>query len=198
MTNEQQKLPKKRVKHDYVDNKRLFAELTTYVEEVNKLREQGLEREHWPEVPKYVTLAIKNIATNLSYRFNFIGYSFREEMVGDGIENCFMYLHNFDCNHKAKNAFGYINRIIWQAFIRRIKHEEKERYVKYKSALNHSMNMSFDTEHSINDSNDLFIDSNAEKYAEFIDKFESSNKIIKKKKEQENEKKGIERFIKDE
>ena len=35
------------------------------------------------------------IANHLSYRPNFINYTFRDDMISDGIENCLQYLDNF-------------------------------------------------------------------------------------------------------
>jgi hypothetical protein len=52
-------------------------------------------------------------------------------MVGDGVENCLMYAHNFDPN-KSKNPFSYFTQIIYFAFLRRIEKEKKQSYIKYK------------------------------------------------------------------
>ena len=72
------------------------------------------------------------IAENLSHKPNFLSYSFRDEMIADGIENCIMYFDNFDPK-KSKNPFAYFTQIIYFAFIRRIHKEKKQLYVKYKS-----------------------------------------------------------------
>ena len=37
---------------------------------------------------------LSKIATHLSYKPNFVNYMFREDMIGDGIENCVQYIHN--------------------------------------------------------------------------------------------------------
>jgi len=70
------------------------------------------------------------IAEHLSYRPNFMNYPFREEMVGDGIENCLLYAHNFN-PRKSKNPFSYFTQIIYFAFLRRIEKEKKQAYIKY-------------------------------------------------------------------
>lgn len=184
-------LPKKRMRHDYVDNKRLFAEMVTFIEGVNKAKDQGLDREHWPEVPRYVAVAIKNIAEKLSTKANFMGYSYREEMIGDGIENVLKYIHNFN-PEKSNNPFGYFTTIISFAFIRRIKAEKKQQYIKYKSTLDHTMNDSLTSEFNTSRKVDHFYDSNEEKYTEFVKNFEKSNKVETVKK---NTKKGLERFV---
>ena len=64
-------------------------------------------------------------------RANFINYHFREEMVGDAIENCLMYASNFD-PAKSKNPFSYFTQIIYYAFLRRITKEKKQSYIKYR------------------------------------------------------------------
>jgi hypothetical protein len=60
-----------------------------------------------------------------------MNYSFREEMVMDGVENCLLYFRNFD-PAKSENPFSYFTQIVWYAFIRRIQKENKQAYVKYK------------------------------------------------------------------
>jgi hypothetical protein len=53
-------------------------------------------------------------------------------MISDGIENCLMYLHNFD-PAKTNNPFAYFTQIIKFAFIRRIEKEKKQHYIKIKN-----------------------------------------------------------------
>jgi hypothetical protein len=57
--------------------------------------------------------------------------TYREDMVGDAIESCLRYIHNFDPT-KSKNPFAYITQIIHNAFIRRIQKEQKQLYVKMR------------------------------------------------------------------
>jgi hypothetical protein len=52
-------------------------------------------------------------------------------MVSDGVENCLMYMHNFN-PRKSKNPFGYFTSVIYYAFVRRIQRERKHTYLKYK------------------------------------------------------------------
>ena len=84
-----------------------------------------------PQVPNYIGECFIKIAQHTSYRPNFIGYPFREEMVSDGIENCLMYFHNFD-PEKSDNPFGYFTLVVWRAFLRRIAKEKKELEKKYR------------------------------------------------------------------
>ena len=79
-----------------------------------------------PRVTEYIGECIYKIATRLSTKPNFINYSYRDEMICDGIENCLQYLNNFN-PEKSQNAFAYITQIIYYAFLRRIqKREETE------------------------------------------------------------------------
>ena len=48
----------------------------------------------------------------------------------DGIENCLLYINNFDPK-KSKNPFAYFTQIIYFAFVRRIQKEKKHLYTKY-------------------------------------------------------------------
>ena len=52
-------------------------------------------------------------------------------MVGDGVENCLLYAHNFDPK-KSSNPFSYFTQIIYYAFLRRIEKEKKQAFIKYK------------------------------------------------------------------
>ena len=85
-----------------------------------------------PPVTEYIGECFWKIAEHLSYRPNFINYPFREEMIGDGIENCLMYAHNFD-PEKSKNPFSYFTQIVYYAFLRRIEREKKQNYIKFKT-----------------------------------------------------------------
>ena len=74
------------------------------------------------------------IATRVASKPNFANYTFREDMVSDAIENCILYMHNFDPK-KSQNPFAYFTQIIHYAFIRRIEREKKHSYIKYKYAI---------------------------------------------------------------
>jgi DNA-directed RNA polymerase specialized sigma24 family protein len=52
-------------------------------------------------------------------------------MISDGIENCIMYIDNFDSD-KYTNPFAYFTQIIYYAFIRRIQKEKKQTLIKGK------------------------------------------------------------------
>lgn len=113
----------------YIDNKVFYEEFVKWKKEVKKELKAGNGE---PPVTDYIGKCFLDIAERLSYRPNFINYPFRDEMVGDGVENCLMYASNFD-PAKSKNPFSYFTQIIYYAFIRRIQKEKKQNYIKYKS-----------------------------------------------------------------
>jgi hypothetical protein len=92
----------------YVDNKEFLAEMIKWKKKYNTAEESGRKK---PPISNYIAEAFLKIAEHLSYRPNFMNYPYREEMVGDGVENCLMYAHNFDPN-KSKNPFSYFTKII--------------------------------------------------------------------------------------
>lgn len=119
---------KKQTTNHYVDNKRFFKEMCEWKKLVIEASEVDEPR---PPVTEYIGECFLEIAERLSHRPNFMNYDYREEMVGDGIENCLMYAHNFNPK-KSKNPFSYFTQIIYYAFLRRIQKEKKQMYVKYK------------------------------------------------------------------
>ena len=54
-------------------------------------------------------------------------------MISDGIENCLLYMGNFN-SEKSSNPFAYFTQIIWYAFLRRIQKEKKQMYIRFKSS----------------------------------------------------------------
>ncbi len=91
-------------------------------------KEKGLEP---PLISNYLGDCFLKIATHLSYKPNFVNYMFREDMIGDGIENCVQYIHNFN-PEKSTNPFAYFTQIIYYAFLRRIQKEKKQLEIKTK------------------------------------------------------------------
>ena len=113
----------------YVNNTDFLNALIEYKLVCNKAE---MENPTEPLIPNYIGECFLKIANHLSRKPNFVLYSFREEMVGDGIENCIMYFRNFD-PIKSSNPFAYFTQIIYFAFLRRIQKEKKQMYVKYKA-----------------------------------------------------------------
>ena len=115
-------------KPHYVDNKQFLAAMLEWKKEVNEADEEG---DQIPPIPEYIGECFYKIATHLSYRPNFINYTYREEMIGDGIENCIQYAKNFNPD-KSKNPFAYFTQIIHYAFLRRIQKEKRQMDIRAK------------------------------------------------------------------
>jgi hypothetical protein len=116
-------------KNHYINNKDFLKEMTKYRTSIRKAKRLGLPK---PQIPRYVAECFMKIAENLSHKPNFLSYTFRDEMIADAIENCVMYVDNFDPS-KSSNPFAYFTQITYYAFLRRIQKEKKQLYVKYKA-----------------------------------------------------------------
>ena len=120
-------MAKAKGKH-YVDNKKFLAAMIEWKEKC-EIAEQNDKQ--IPPVTNYIGECFLKIATHLSYKPNFVNYMFREDMIGDGIENCVQYIHNFN-PEKSTNPFAYFTQIIYYAFLRRIQKEKKQLEIKTK------------------------------------------------------------------
>lgn len=112
----------------YVDNKKFLEALIDYKKQVDSAKKKNQEI---PQVPNYIGECFIKIATHLSYKSNFINYTFKDDMISDGIENCLTAAAKFD-PEKSSNPFAYYTQIIYFAFIRRIQKEKKQQATKYK------------------------------------------------------------------
>lgn len=120
----------RRIKKNYVNNPDFYAALVEYQKKCKESEDSG---ELQPIVPRYIGECMQQIANRLSTKPNFYNYSFKDDMIMDGIENCLLYMHNFDPN-KTQNPFAYFTQIIWNAFLRRIAKEKKQLYIKFASS----------------------------------------------------------------
>ena len=116
-------------KKHYVNNADFLVALIDYKK---RCKDAAKSHKEDPPIPNYVGECFLKIAEHLSRKPNFVSYSFRDEMIADGIENCIQYFRNFD-ETKSKNPFAYFTQIIYFAFLRRIGKEKKQTYVKYKA-----------------------------------------------------------------
>ncbi len=176
-------MSEKKPKH-YVNNTDFLNALVEYKKNCVTAKKNGKQD---PQIPNYIGECFLKIAENLSRKPNFFSYSFRDEMISDGIENCLMYFRNFDPD-KSKNPFAYFTQIIYFAFLRRIMKEKKQLYVKYKAT----------EQFGILDEYEMLEDSDGvakqfelyDNISEFIHNFEES-----KKKKKEGKVKGLDQFI---
>lgn len=177
-------------KAHYVNNDDFLQAMIDFRESCEIAKQEGKPR---PVIPDYIARCIMMIAEKLSRKPNFYNYTFREDMVGDAIKNCILYIDNFDPGI-SKNPFAYFTQIIYFAFIQRINKERKQLYVKYKSTENLAILGDYD-QYEMTDMDGESEDRQFELYeniSEFIDNYEEKNNIKKsskkaKKKEKEKE-----------
>lgn len=113
----------KKVKN-YVDNDTFCSEVIRW----NALRKEALEAgTPVPPMPDCIGKQITLMADGLAKRWNFRNYTYIDEMKEDGIYMAIRAVRNYDpSKSNNNNAFGYFNRILWQAFSSRIVIEAKE------------------------------------------------------------------------
>jgi hypothetical protein len=126
-------------KKHYVDNELFLQAMNDWVAEVKVTKKN---KQKPPPVTDYIAECFYKIAEHLSHSPNFINYPYREDMIGDGIENCLRYAHNFDAN-KSKNPFAYFTQIIFYAFLRKIEKEKNQAFVKYKCIQSSDMDKKY-------------------------------------------------------
>ena len=113
----------KKVKN-YVNNDTFCSEVIRW----NALRKEAeLNNKAVPPMPDCIGKQIMLMADGLSKRYNFRNYTYIDEMREDGIYMAIRAVRNYDpTKSNNNNAFGYFNRVIWQAFASKITTEAKE------------------------------------------------------------------------
>jgi len=122
---------KPRDKPHYVNNREFSYAVVDYVKSCIDAEEEGLKK---PKVTDYIATCFMKICEGLSHKPNFIRYTYRDEMVMDGVENCLRAIHNYNIDTATRtgkpNAFSYFTQIAFFAFIRRITREKKQADIK--------------------------------------------------------------------
>ena len=154
----------------YVDNQRFLEEITEYQDIRNTAKDNG---EELPPCPEYIGEC-------------FMNFTYKDDMISDGIENCVQYMNNFN-PEKSKNPFAYFTQIIYYAFVRRIQKEKKQLYIKYKT-MDSNASLGGNVEVSQHDQEQNYVfetmtpDQKANMY-DFISNFENTKKkkkVVKK------------------
>jgi DNA-directed RNA polymerase specialized sigma subunit len=159
----------------YVDNKKFYEELKKYRESVDQAILEGREK---PQISNYLGDCFIKIATHLSYKANFINYTFKDDMISDGIENCLSAADKFDPS-KSTNPFAYYTQIVYFAFIRRIQKEKKQQATKYRLIENLDLDDILTSEDAdLNDFSNQFLDYMKKK----LDQIDIDKRTMKKPK----------------
>jgi hypothetical protein len=115
----------------YLDKKELHKAMTEYLLECEAAEEKGLER---PRITEYIGECIYNLNHNLAKRPNFSGYSFKDDMIDNGIELCLRYIRNYDFR-KYNNPHTFFTAYAWRGFVDTINLEEDQSYIKAKLSI---------------------------------------------------------------
>ena len=182
-------IPKKQ-KRNYINNAEFLEAVKDYKKLCLEAEDSGDDA---PRIPNYIGECIFKISTRLASRPNFSGYTYKDDMISDGLENAIQALGNFD-PEKSSNPFAYFTQIIWYAFLRRIDKEKKQLYIKHKVVEN-SVIHGTAVEKTQGDSGDAaFIDLNNEYMNNFVQNFEDTMERKKVAKKEKEDAKGLELF----
>ena len=138
----------------YIDNAAFLAALLEHRSAVLAATAADAEL---PPISNYLGDCFIKIARHLSYKSNFINYSYKDEMISDAIENCLAVVNNFD-PAKSKNPFAYFTQITYFAFIRRIQREKKQLQTKYRYIDQLDLNELITQEQDNGEFNNQFLD----------------------------------------
>lgn len=163
MTKEGKTVKKPRVNRNYINGPDFHAALVEYKKHINSLPEGS----PLPQIPTYIGKCIIQIAENLCNKWNFKGYSFRDEMSADAIQKMLEAVGKYDIIYQSNpNPFGYFSQVAWNSLLTRISKEKRESYVKHKNLeINY-----IDEYGELNGNPDMF---NHEEHRRIIDEIES-------------------------
>ena len=160
-----------KISYGYIDNKEMYRVIKEYKE---ACKEAEVNKKPKPQIPNYIGNCIYLIANRLSMKPCFANYSYREEMIGDGIENSIRYFDNFD-PALSENPFSYFTQIIYFAFLRRLRREKKQTYIKHKLAVKHLVDHDMYTNDG-DDDHEVRIATTDDRVHDFIKDFEDDLK----------------------
>lgn len=165
-------------KNNYIDKKEFWKAIYDY--QVIRLQalDDGLKP---PKIPDYIGECLIKISQNLARLPRFAMYTFKDEMISDGVEHCIRYFNNFD-PFVYKNPFAYFTTIAFNTFIRMIKSEKKKLYRRYKAIQDLGI---LDENEQLEDDNGFMRQFTVYKnIEEFIDTYEESERKFKEKKKE--------------
>lgn len=197
-----QKKPKttiaaKRAGVHYVNNREFSQAVVDYVNLVKKAKTENTEI---PRITEYIGRCFLRIAEGLSHKPNFVRYTYREEMVMDGVENCIKAIMNYNIEAATRtgspNAFAYFTQINYYAFIRRIMKEKKQQDIKFRyiehAGIEDFMSNSENTGTGMNGIENGFIDTLKKRIGRVKD---VDVKVKEFKKKDKKERKELELFM---
>ena len=184
-------ITKKKVTVNYVDNKKFHEEIVKHKEKEALAEEQGLPR---PKLSNYIGECIYKIATNFARKPSYMNYSYKEEMIADGIENCIKYFDGYN-HEKYQNPFAYFSQVVYHAYLRRIYAEEKIRYALYKNFQENIVGMDGVDSFVDSDDNPILPKQLYDNITQFMKDFEE--KEARKKAKRKAAKENLTKFLED-
>jgi DNA-directed RNA polymerase specialized sigma subunit len=91
-----------REKVNYVNNAEFLKAIVEYKKACIDAENSGEDN---PKIPNYIGQCVYKISTRLASRPNFSGYTYKDDMISDGLENAIQALGNFD-PEKSSNPFA--------------------------------------------------------------------------------------------
>jgi hypothetical protein len=126
----------------YIDGKKLEVELArlnqTFNDNVDqvmkkkKISRKAAEKESKGYISDDLGEMFLAIAYNLANKNNFNNYTYKEEMIGLGVEYLCRFAKKFDKNNPKANGFSYCTQICYNGFIQAITKEKKRSELKDK------------------------------------------------------------------
>lgn len=116
----------------YIDNAKFVEALTEHRAAHQLAVAEGREP---PGVSDFIGQCFFDLARNLANRYNFNRYTWKDDMCSEAYIVCLKSAHKFDPTYLVNgkpNAFGYFNRLCWQAFVDYIENEKEHSYIKAK------------------------------------------------------------------
>jgi DNA-directed RNA polymerase specialized sigma subunit len=178
-----------RAKRNYVNNPEFLQAIIDYKQQCKDAEESG---EPNPQIPNYIGECIYQISNRLATKPNFSGYTYKEEMISDGLENAIQALKNFD-PQKSSNPFAYFTHIIWYAFLRRIDKEKKQVYIRHKVTEQSVLTGTAVEKEEGASGEPGYIDLNNDYMNDFVSNYEKRMET-KSKAQKKTKKKGLEKF----
>lgn len=137
---------------NYINGKELHDELCVYYNAKQKSNANNTES---PLISEKLGHAFLQIAIRMASRPNFSGYTYKDEMIADGVMQCILKVHTYDparANVDSPSGFAWCSQLIWNSFIARIKKEQHECSVKAR-LIRDKMSSEF-VQHGVDSSNE--------------------------------------------
>ena len=173
----------------YVCNKDIYNAIKTWYETPEVIAHRNNKELRRPKMPEYIGDCISRIANNFSFKPNFIGYTYKDEMIDEAILTCIRYALNFKTEHPTQNPFAYFSQVVSNAFIKVIKTENKQQEILFNNTMNElehgEIGKELKSQLKETDLQNYFGVKNTQKYKqdreEFRDAFGRKKRAVKKK-----------------